>query len=146
MTSLISQPAFQLYALCSCILVLSLYGLGFVTAAVRAKRKAVVNAEDVGVNPGARVVDVEHPDVQRVKRAHLNAIENAVPFFVVAFLYTLTDPSMTAVRVFFFTFVGVRLFHAIFYLSAKQPFRTAAFTVGGLVNLVMVVQVVRAVI
>ena len=71
-----------------------------------------------------RHVEVEHPDVQRIKRAHVNAIENAVPFFVIGFIYTQTSPSMMMARVLFLTFVAIRLFHAIFYLTAKQPFRT----------------------
>jgi uncharacterized MAPEG superfamily protein len=145
MTTLLSQPAFSLYAICSAVLVVSLYAIGFWTAKVRNDRKAIVNPEDVKVNSGASVVDVEHPDVQRLKRAHTNAIENAVPFFVIAFLYTQTSPSMTVARALFFTFVAIRLLHAIFYATAKQPFRTLAFTVGAIVNLAMVVQVLRAV-
>ena len=145
MTTLLSQPAFSLYALCSAILVVTLYAIGFWTAKVRNDRKAIVNHEDVKVNSGAAVVDVEHPDVQRLKRAHMNAIENAVPFFVIAFLYTQTSPSMTVARALFFTFVAIRVLHAIFYATAKQPFRTLAFTVGAIINLAMVVQVLRAV-
>lgn len=137
------QPVLQLFAVCCAVLVATLYALGFLTAKTRADRKAVLNPEDVKVNSGASVVEVEHPDVQRVKRAHLNGLENAVPFFILGFLYTLTDPSMTMASVLFLTFVGIRLFHAVFYLSAKQPFRTASFAVGALVNIVMLVQVVR---
>jgi microsomal prostaglandin-E synthase 1 len=145
MTTLLIQPAFALYALCSAILIISLYAIGFYTAKVRNDRKAIVNHEDVKVNSGAAVVDVEHPDVQRLKRAHMNAIENAVPFFVIAFIYTQTSPSLTVARGLFFTFVAIRVLHAIFYATAKQPFRTAAFTVGAIINLAMVVQVLRAV-
>ncbi|MDB4966017.1 MAG: hypothetical protein JWN44_1706 [Myxococcales bacterium] len=144
MTTLLSQPVFALYALCSALVILILYGIGFWTAKTRAERKAVVNAEDVKVNNGARVVDVEHPDVQRIKRAHMNALENAVPFFVIGFLYTQTSPSMTVARALFFSFVAIRLLHAVFYVTAKQPFRTATFVVGALINLTMVVQVIRA--
>ena len=145
--TLLSEPAFQLYAFCSAALVVTFYGLGFWTAKLRAERKVVVNPEDIQVNPkGAVVADVEHPDVQRVKRAHLNAIENAVPFFAIGFLYTLTAPGMMMTRILFLTFLAVRVFHALFYLNAKQPFRTASFAIGAIVNLVMVVQVLRAVI
>ena len=145
MTTLLTEPAFSLYAVCSAILVATLYAIGFWTAKVRNDRKAIVNHEDVKVNSGATVVDVEHPDVQRLKRAHMNAIENAVPFFVIAFIYTQTLPSMNMARGLFFTFVAIRVLHAIFYATAKQPFRTLAFTVGAIINLVMVVQVLRAI-
>lgn len=146
MNSLMSQPAFQMYAFTSAALVLIMYSLGFLTAKRRAERKSVVNAEDVGVNPGAQVVEVEHPDVQRIKRAHVNLLENAVPFFALGFLYCLTDPGVTMARALFLTFLAVRLFHAIFYVGAKQPFRTLSFAVGAIVNIIMVVQVLRAVI
>lgn len=39
----------------------------------------------------------------------------------------------------------VRVFHVVFYLNAKQPFRTLAFVMGALVNVIMVIQVLRAV-
>ena len=144
MTTLMTQPVFQLYAICTAILVIILYGLGFYTAKIRADRKKIVNYEDVKVNSGAEVVDVEHADVQRIKRAHLNSLENAVPFFILGFIYSQTSPSMGMAQGLFFTFVGVRLLHAIFYLTARQPFRTLSFGIGGVVNLIMAVQVLRA--
>src|SRR6185436_18500916 len=106
----------------------------------RDARKAVVNPEDVQVYRGAAVVDVEHPDVQRVKRAHLNLVENAVPFFVIGFLYVMTDPDMLL------AFVASRFLHTLFYLTGRQPFRAACFAAGLLLNSVMLVQVVRAVV
>ena len=145
MPSLLSEPVFQSYAIASSAIVVILYGLGFWTAKIRAERKQVINVEDLSVNPkGAVTVEVEHPDVQRIKRAHLNAMENAIPFFAAGFLYTQTSPSPKVASGLFFTFVGVRLFHAIFYLNARQPFRTMSFGIGAVVNLIMVVQVIRA--
>ena len=146
MPTLISLPAFQLYAICSSILILSLYGLGFFTAKLRNDRKLVVNHEDVIMNGNAKLVDTEHSDVLRVKRAHLNALENAVPFFVIGFIYTQTNPSLLMVQILFFTFVAARLLHAFFYVIARQPFRTLMFALGTIVNITMVVQVIRALI
>ena len=144
MNALISQPVFQLYALCSAILVIILYGLGFYTAKVRNDHKKVINAEDVKVNSGATAVDVEVPEVQRIKRAHANSLENAVPFFIIGFIYSQTSPGMGMAQGLFFTFLAVRLFHSFFYLTARQPFRTLSFAIGGVVNLIMAVQVIRA--
>jgi microsomal prostaglandin-E synthase 1 len=138
-----TDPVFAAYSLAVAVLIATLYGLGFATAKTRADRKAVLNHEDVGVNKGASVVEIEHPDVQRIKRAHLNLIENAVPFFAIGMLYTMTAPSLTFARALFAIFVLVRLFHAFFYLSAKQPWRTLSFVVGALVNVIMLVQVLR---
>ena len=144
--NLLSLPAFPLYAACCGVLIITMYGLAFWTAKTRAARKQVVNPEDIGVNPGSHVAEVEHPDTQRVKRAHINALENAVPFFAIGFLYTLTNPGLMTARILMLTFVGIRLFHALFYLNAKQPFRTLSFAVGAIINIVMVVQVLRAVV
>ena len=66
MNTLLTQPAFQAYAVAVAILVVTLYGLGFNTARVRAARKVVVNPEDVGINGGARVADND-----QIGRAHV---------------------------------------------------------------------------
>ncbi len=146
MDSLVALPAFPAYAVSVSVLVITLYGLAFHTAATRAMRKVTLNAEDVTVAPGSAVVEFEHADVQRIKRAHQNLLENAAPFFVVGLLYCLTAPSLAFAYGLFGVFVGVRVLHAVFYLSAVQPFRTGSFAVGALVNLIMVVQVLRFVI
>ena len=106
----------------------------------------VVNPEDVGINGGARVADNDHPDVLRIKRAHINLLENAVPFFAIGLLYCLIGPSFTVAAALFTIFVVVRVLHAAFYLTATQPFRTLSFGVGAVVNLVMVEEVLRAVV
>jgi glutathione S-transferase len=146
MNTLFADPVFQGYALSVSIVLGILYGLGFHTARIRAQRKVVVNAEDVAINVGATVAEIVHVDVQRIKRAHINLLENAVPFFAIGLLYTFTTPSVGFAWALFGVFVSVRLLHALFYLNAKQPFRTLSFAVGALVNLTMAVQVVRAVI
>jgi glutathione S-transferase len=146
LTPLLQQPAVVLYAIASAVLVVSLYGLGFYTAKIRNDGRKIINAEDVKVNRGAVHVEVEPDAVARIKRAHSNAIENAVPFFVIGFLYTQTQPSAGMAMGLFGAFVLVRLLHAFFYLTATQPFRTMSFAVGGLINLAMVVQVLRAVL
>ncbi len=146
MGNLLSQPVFQAYTVSVCALAMTLFGLGAHTAKTRSERKIVVNSEDAGINGGAALGGVDHPDVQRIKRAHMNLIESAVPFFALGFLYCLTSPSLTLAGVLFGAFVLTRVFHAVFYLGAKQPFRTIAFGAGTLVSLVMIVQILRAVV
>lgn len=139
-----SDPVFQAYTLAAAATIVLLYALGFLTAKTRADRKVVLNPEDVSVNGGAKVADIEHPDVLRIKRAHLNLLETAVPFFAIGFLYTATAPNLTLARALFGVFILVRVLHAVFYLGAKQPFRTIMFAAGTLVNVTMLVQVLRA--
>lgn len=144
MHSVFSDPVLAAYALSAAAVVIILYALGFETARIRAARKVVVNPEDAGINGGAAVAEVEHADVLRIKRAHLNSLENAVPFLAIGLLYTMTAPGPTTARVVFGVFVLARLLHAAFYLTARQPFRTLVFVIGALCNLFMVVQVLRA--
>jgi glutathione S-transferase len=146
MDNIFADPVIRAYAISVVLTIVLLYGLGSYTAAIRAARKLVLNAEDVGVNAGASVGTEEHVDVARIKRAHMNLIENAVPFFAIGLLYLVTEPGKNFARVLFATFVLARIAHAVFYLRAMQPFRTLAFAVGALVNLTMAIQVVRAII
>ena len=144
MTELFHQEAFQLYALSSAIVIVTLYGLAAFTGNTRMRMRAVLNAEDTVFYRGAALVDVEHAAVQRVKRAHLNLIENAIPFLVIGGLYALTNPNPLLARGLFGAFVVARLSHVYFYLNARQPWRAYSWLLGVAVTLVMLVQVVRA--
>jgi microsomal prostaglandin-E synthase 1 len=145
-TPLVHQPVFVLYTICSLIVVAGFYVLAYLTGTIRMARKAVVNGEDVKVYEGASVVETEHPDVQRVKRAHLNLIENAVPFFVVGLLYALASPPLALAAALYLGFVGARLLHALCYLTGRQPARAACWAAGVLIILVMSVHTAKLIL
>jgi uncharacterized MAPEG superfamily protein len=135
--------AFKFYSLCATILVLHMLLLAFWTGTVRALRKKYVNPEDAKLNK-AEEAEAEHPDVARAKRAHQNALENGVTFFVVGALYASIGPSKTGVLWYFGTFTAMRLLHSVFYLWGKQPWRTISFAIGALAVIGMGVHVIRA--
>lgn len=137
--------AFGYYALASTVLALHMLLLAFWTGTVRALRKQYVNPEDAKLNK-AEGVETDHPDVARAKRAHQNALENAVPFFVVAALYVASGATKTGAATYFGVFVGARLLHSVFYLWGKQPWRTLMFATGALAVIGMGVQVIRSVL
>jgi uncharacterized MAPEG superfamily protein len=143
MQPFLDNPALKVYAIAAAVVAVQLILLALWTGTVRAMRKTWVNPEDATLNKGAQA-DVDHPDVQRVKRAHQNLLENAVPFFVLGLLYALTNPSAGAAQIYFFVFVGARVLHSIFYLWGRQPFRTMMFAVGVLAMFGMAFQVIRA--
>lgn len=145
MHAFLDNPALALFALVVSALAIHLILLALWTGTVRVRTKAWVNPEDAKLNKGAKV-DVDHEDVQRVKRAHQNAIESFVPFVAVGLMFALTNPSMTAAKGYFFTFLAVRVLHSIFYLWGRQPFRTMMFAIGSLAMLGMGVQVIIAAI
>lgn len=133
----------QLYAFFSAILALQLLALALWTGTVRTMKKQWVNPEDAKFNKGESA-EQDHPDVARTKRAHQNALENAVPFFAVGYLYATVQPSKTAALIYFGTFTAARLLHSVFYLWGRQPFRTMMFGVGVLAVIGMAVHVIRS--
>ena len=138
-------PQLTAYALTSTILGVHLILLAFWTGSVRVMRKQYVNPEDATLNKAPQV-EADHPDVQRVKRAHMNALENAIPFFIIGALFVLTGASKSGAQIYFYTFLSVRLLHTVFYLWGKQPFRTLCFAIGALATLGMAAQVIRAIL
>jgi uncharacterized MAPEG superfamily protein len=133
-------PAFAPLALFAVLLVLKMGAIAFITANERRKARVVVNPEDTGVNPGSHAESAEAEGVLRVKRAHLNDVENIPVFLVLALILTLSGCSATAGWVYFGVYFVARTLHSVFYLKAMQPWRTAAFAVGQLTQLGMMVQ------
>ena len=89
-----ANPAFSTYAIASTVIALHMILLGFYTGTVRSRRKQYANPEDAAFFKGP-LAEGDHPDVLRVKRAHANALENAVPFFAVAALFVTTWSAST---------------------------------------------------
>jgi uncharacterized MAPEG superfamily protein len=133
-------PAFGPLVLFSVLLVLKMGAVAVATSLARRNAKLVLNPEDTKVNPGSRAASEEAPDVLRAKRAHLNDVENIPGFLVLALLFTLTGCSALAGWAYFGTYFAARTLHTVFYLNAVQPWRTAAFFVGQLAQLGIVVQ------
>jgi glutathione S-transferase len=136
------NSAFGIYAIATSVIALHLFALALYTGRVRNRHKQWINAEDAGFFK-RDVSESEHPDVLRVKRAHANALENAVPFFAVAAVYASTAPSKNGALAYFGVFVAARLLHSIAYIWGKQPFRTILFAVGVLAVIGMAVHVIR---
>src|SRR5262249_18841870 len=104
------------------------------------------NPEDVPVNRGSQPASEDAPGTQRAKRAHLNDVENIPVFLVLALIFTLTGCSATAGWAYFGTYFIARTLHTTFYLRAIQPWRTAAFALGQLTMLGIIVQLLMKVL
>lgn len=102
------------------------------------------NPEDL-MSPKLKV-KFDDPNVERVRRAHRNDLENIVPFFVIGLLYTLTNPS-AFLAINLFRAVGIaRIAHTLVYavVVVPQPARALAFFVALLATVYMALQVVIA--
>lgn len=142
MSTFADNPALKLYALVAALLGVHLLLLALWTGTVRVMRKQWTNAEDAKLNK-LPLAEQDHPDVQRVKRAHQNALENAIPFLAIGLVYALSGAGKSGAQIYFFTFLGARVLHSIFYLLGLQPFRTLMFAVSVLTTIGMAVQVIR---
>lgn len=140
MLPLATLPAFQPLVLLTVLLILKMGAVAFITSNERRKAKVVLNPEDTGVNPGSHVEPDEAASTLRAKRAHLNDVENIPVFLVLALIFTLTGCSATAGWAYFGVYFVARTLHTVFYLKAVQPWRTAAFFVGQLTQIGIMVQ------
>jgi glutathione S-transferase len=79
--------------------------------------------------------------VDRIRRIHLNDLEN-VPFFLVAgFLFVFTEPSLLVAQVLFYTYVVSRLLHFAAYFTARtHDTRATLWTVGSVILIYMTVR------
>ena len=133
-------PAFPALVLFSALLVLKMGAVAVATTVARRNAKVVLNPEDIMVNPGSRAANEEAPGTLRAKRAHLNDVENIPGFLILSLLFTLSGCSATAGWAYFGVYFVARALHTTFYLSAVQPWRTAAFFLGQLAQLGIIVQ------
>lgn len=76
--------------------------------------------------------------VDRIRRIHLNDLEN-IPFFLAAgFLYILTEPPLLLAQVLLYGYVVTRILHFLAYFTAQiHDIRAALWTPGSLAILYM---------
>src|SRR6187401_1609497 len=146
MSAIAALPAFEPLVIFSVLLALKMGAVAFVTAKARFDSKVVLNPEDAPVNPGSHAQSEEAAGTLRAKRAHLNDVENIPVFMILALLLTLTGCSATAGWAYFGIYFVARTLHTIFYLRAIQPWRTAAFAIGQLTQLGIMVQLLMHVL
>lgn len=145
-----ANPVFQAYGVAAALMILKAVSMSWLTVQRMMKvnggfrspedaRKTPLNA-----NPSPGQVG-PNDEVDRVRRIHLNDLEN-IPFFLGAgFLYVLTDPSLWLARALFGTYVVTRLLHFAAYFTARtHDTRAALWTPGSLIIVFMTVRVLIA--
>jgi len=122
------------------ILVLKTFLMSFLTARQRIKNKVFPSPEDYkGENKDKPVTTNE--DVERVRRAHQNDLENIPIFLIIALLYTLSNlPPVRGIwclRI----FTAARILHTVGYLNAITRLRGIGFMSGSACIAILVVSV-----
>ena len=128
----------RLYALTAIVLALKMSAISVVQGRARTSAKAFANPEDAAMF-GGTIVPQEVAGVQRAAKAWMNDLENIPIFLILALIYAIAGLSATAFIVYCVVFTVARILHTIFYLSAAQPWRTIAYTVGALTSLALMI-------
>ncbi|XP_046678495.1 microsomal glutathione S-transferase 1-like isoform X1 [Homalodisca vitripennis] len=136
------NPVLQGFAFYASILILKMMMMSFLTGVQRYKKRAFISPEDAAAFKGE--VKLEDPDVERVRRAHLNDLENIPIFLVTGFLFILSDPDVVVALMFFRLYTLARLVHTFVYAVyvVRQPARAIAFGVGQLITLIMIIMII----
>jgi uncharacterized MAPEG superfamily protein len=140
MNALLTDPTMRLFALCAAVLVVKMLATANLTGILRTVRKVYATPEDYQFF-GQEPVETADEQIERSRRAHLNDLENILPFLAIGFLYALTGPSYTVAWWLFVLFTIARLAHTAVYIAGLQPWRTIVFGVGQIALYVMALTV-----
>ncbi|XP_006273903.1 microsomal glutathione S-transferase 1 [Alligator mississippiensis] len=144
-TQLMKNEVFLAYSTYTAIVLLKMMLMSLITSFFRLTRKAFSNPEDIttfGNYETAKKYLRTDPEVERVRRGHLNDLENIVPFIGIGLLYALSGPDLSTALLHFRIFVGARLFHTIAYLTPlPQPSRGLSWLLGFVVTISMAYRV-----
>ncbi|KAJ9574720.1 hypothetical protein L9F63_008090 [Diploptera punctata] len=115
--------------------------MSVLTARQRMGKKKFISPEDTAF--GGKVSH-DDPDIERVRRGHLNDMENILPFFVIGFLYVFVNPAPFLAVNLYRLFTAARVVHTIVYtvVVIPQPSRAIAFFVGYTITVYMGLQVI----
>ncbi|XP_021946089.1 microsomal glutathione S-transferase 1 isoform X2 [Folsomia candida] len=132
---------FGILAFYSAILLAKILVMPVLVAKQRINKKVFANPEDKAFVPGGEV-SIKHTDqdVERYRRAHLNDLENILPFIFLATLFCFTNPGIEFARCLFQLFTIARIGHTIFYCAPrarKAWLRFASCGVGWVINAYM---------
>ncbi|KAG7495750.1 hypothetical protein JOB18_004659 [Solea senegalensis] len=144
MADLMENEVLRAFATYAAIVIVKMMLMGPITAYFRVTRGAFAHEEDVARKSAEEKKKLlrTDPEVERVRRCHLNDLENIVPFVVVGLLYALTRPELSTALLHFRIFAGTRIVHTIAYILVLPHFcRGLPYILGMLVTLSMVYRV-----
>ncbi|CAH2068630.1 unnamed protein product, partial [Iphiclides podalirius] len=123
----LNDPAVQSYIFYSGVLALKVLVMAVLTGRVRYSKKVFANPEDAKSAKGK--VKLDDPDVERVRRAHLNDLENIPAFWILGALYLTTAPVAAWATLLFRVYTACRIVHTIVYAvkPLPQPARAIAY-------------------
>jgi glutathione S-transferase len=139
----LQNPVFATYVIAATLMILKAVSMSWLTVARMLQEKGGFRSpEDLRktpLNPAPDPQQLERNErVERIRRIHLNDLEN-LPFFLASgFLYVLTGPSLLLARWLLYGYVVSRLLHFGAYATARtHDTRATLWTVGSLIIIFM---------
>ncbi|KAM9440960.1 prostaglandin E synthase [Clarias gariepinus] len=141
MDAMLGNPVFSCFVFYSTLLILKMYTIAVITGQVRLRKKAFANPEDAERHGGVQFCRTD-PYVERCRRAHINDMENILPFLFLGAIYSMTGPSLVVAKGHFLVFFVGRVMHSVAYLFAlKAPTRSLAYTIAQVPCVSMAIQI-----
>jgi glutathione S-transferase len=139
----LGNPLFATYVIAATLMIIKVKAMSWLTVVrmmqVKGGFRSPEDAKRSPLNPHPDPAQVQRNEqVERIRRIHLNDLEN-IPFFLVAgFLFILTGPSLLLAQVLLYGYVITRLLHFTAYLTAQlHDVRAALWTPGSVAILYM---------
>ena len=126
----IDAELFKVFGFWGSILALKVLAMAALTARYRFAKKIFINPDDVKFAKKGTIANND-PDIERVRRAHLNDLENIPIWYIVTALWLTTGPSAWLAGILIKVFVFARITHTLAYaVYPMQPHRALGFFVG----------------
>lgn len=139
----LQNPLFAAYAIAATLMILKAVSMSWLTVVrmmtERGGFRSPKDLQKTPLNPAPSPQQLAPNErVERIRRIHLNDLEN-LPFFLVAgLLYILTGPPLWLAQALLYGYVVSRFLHFAAYLSAQtHDLRASLWTVGSLILIFM---------
>jgi glutathione S-transferase len=139
----LQNPLFATYVIAASLMILKAVSMSWLTVVRMMSENGGFRApEDLRKTPLNPKPDpsqaAPNERVERIRRIHMNDLEN-IPFFLAAgFLFVLSDPPLIVAQWLLYGYVVTRLLHFMAYLSAQtHDLRAALWTPGSLIIIAM---------
>ncbi|KAH8396019.1 hypothetical protein KR222_001879 [Zaprionus bogoriensis] len=122
-----SNSVFCCYLFWSSLLVLKMLLMSLLTARQRMKTKTFANPEDLRLSRSDEV-RFNDPNVERMRRAHRNDLENVLPFLLMSLAYVAAGPHPLTAKLLIRIGSSARLLHTFVYACVPLPQPARALT------------------
>ncbi|PIK58289.1 putative microsomal glutathione S-transferase 1 [Apostichopus japonicus] len=153
MASVFETPQFEAFVKYGALSLAKMLNMSLLTGVVRMAKGSFANKEDYKssgrLSPDELKAKLATPDpfLERIRRCHLNDMENIPPFILTGLFFVLAaNPTLDSCNWHFRIFLASRILHSICYILAlPQPSRLLCFTVGFVTTCSMLLRAIAAV-